>query len=82
MNDEPNEEATVPELPTGKAAKVTKVENPEKPKAVAAIPPCPDEDPLAGDKTPAVIAWWFKYQPAEAAVKYKNRKFQQPSTDV
>ena len=81
MNDEPNEETTVPELPTGKAAKAIKVEKPEKPKE-AAIPPCPDEDPLAGDKTPAVIAWWFKYKPAEAAAKYKNRKFQQPDTDV
>ena len=55
-----------------------------KPKAVPAgtIPECPEEDPLAGDKTPAVIAWWFKYKPGEAAEKYKTRKFQQPANDV
>lgn len=81
MNNDEHEEATAPELPTGKAAKASKVEKPETSKVVA-IPPCPDEDPLAGDKTPAVIAWWFKYKPAEAAAKYKNRKFQMPATDV
>ena len=77
MNEEPNEETTVLPVKVAKA----KVEKPEKTKEVA-IPPCPDEDPKAGDKTPAVIAWWFKYKPAEAAVKYANRKFQQPATDV
>jgi len=42
----------------------------------SAIPPCPDEDPQAGDKTPAVVAWWFKHHPQQAAVKYHGRKFQ------
>ncbi len=42
---------------------------------LSSIPPCPPEDPYAGDKTPAVIAWYFKYKPDEAAEKYKNRKF-------
>lgn len=49
---------------------------PEKPKQV---PPCPEEG-WAGDKTPAVIAWWFEHYPQEAAVKYANRKIQLPAT--
>lgn len=43
-----------------------------------AIPPCPPEDPLAGDKTPEVVAWWFKHHPKEAEEKYKGRKFARP----
>jgi hypothetical protein len=39
------------------------------------IPECPPEDPAKGDKTPAVIKWWFTYHPEEAATKYANRKF-------
>lgn len=42
------------------------------------IPPCPAEDPAAGDKTPAVIAWWHRYHPQEAAIRYKGRRFTMP----
>ena len=42
------------------------------------IPPCPPEDPAAGDKTPAVIAWWHRYHPEEAAARYKGRRFTMP----
>lgn len=38
-----------------------------------AIPPCPPGTPDAGDKTPEVILWWFKYHPEEAAAKYNHR---------
>lgn len=51
----------------------------EAPRATGAIPPCPEMDPMAGDKTPAVVAWWFKYHPKEAAAKYQGRKFQLPA---
>jgi hypothetical protein len=46
-----------------------------------AIPPCPPEDPAAGDKTPAVIAWWHRYHPAAAAERYKGRKFAMPDAE-
>ncbi len=46
-----------------------------------AIPPCPPEDSSAGDKTPAVIAWWHRYHPEAAAARYKGRKFQMPEPD-
>jgi len=42
------------------------------------IPPCPPEDPTHGDKTPEVVAWWFKHKPEEAEVKYAGRKFTRP----
>jgi predicted RNase H-like HicB family nuclease len=45
------------------------------------IPPCPPEDPAAGDKTPAVIAWWHRYHPAAAAERYKGRKFAMPDAE-
>lgn len=51
-------------------------EEPEEPEETGNIPPCPAEDPQAGDKTPAVVAWWHQYKPQEAAVKYAGRKFQ------
>lgn len=44
----------------------------------SSIPPCPAEDPAAGDKTPAVIAWWHRYHPQEAAARYKGRRFTMP----
>lgn len=34
------------------------------------IPLLPESDPTLGMKTPAVVAWWFEFHPAEAAVKY------------
>jgi hypothetical protein len=42
------------------------------------IPPCPPEDPMAGDKTPEVVAWWFAHHPEQAAARYAGRKFQRP----
>jgi hypothetical protein len=52
---------------------------PRSPSAVTSdIPPCPPEDPAAGDKTPAVIAWWHRYHPEEAAARYKGRRFTMP----
>lgn len=50
---------------------------PAKP-AAGKIPPCPPSDPRSGDKTPEVVAWWFKHHPKEAAEKYRNRKFTMP----
>lgn len=44
----------------------------------AIVPPCPAEDPAAGDKTPAVIAWWHRYHPKQAAERYKGRRFTMP----
>ena len=41
-------------------------------------PPCPAEDPRAGDKTPEVVAWFFRYRPEEAEARYKGRKFGMP----
>ena len=55
--------------------KEKKAETP-KPKQV---PPCPEEG-TGGDKTPEVVAWWFKHHPQEAAVKYAGRKIQLPAT--
>ena len=40
----------------------------ETPKAV--IPPCPAMDPSRSMKTPAVVAWWFKYFPEDAVKRY------------
>lgn len=34
------------------------------------VPECPATDPQYGQKTPAVVAWWFEHFPEEAAVKY------------
>ena len=41
-------------------------------------PPCPVEDPRAGDKTPEVVAWFFRYRPEEAELRYRGRKFTMP----
>jgi hypothetical protein len=57
-------------------------EEPEEPEVVVkskkGIPPCPPQSIEAGDKTPEVIAWYFKYHPEQAAIRYANRKFTKP----
>lgn len=45
------------------------------------IPPCPPSNPRLGDKTPEVVAWWFKYNPKEAEERYQGRKFQRPGQE-
>lgn len=46
------------------------------PIAAKDVPECPPCDPTMGDKTPAVIAWWFKYNPETAAKRYSGRRFE------
>lgn len=42
-------------------------------------PVCPvAEDPSLGDKTPAIVAWWFKNHPKIAEKKYTGRRYQKP----
>lgn len=50
----------------------------EKPAKSGEIPECPAEDVMLGDKTPAVVAWWFEHHPEQAEEKYKNRKVVRP----
>lgn len=66
---------------------VTKQPKPAKGGAKAAtlaeidevLPSCPiPEDPRKGDKTPGVIAWWFKNHPEIAEKKYSGRRYSKP----
>jgi hypothetical protein len=76
-----NNETTVPaETPAKRGRPAKAAEAPVKEAKASTIPPCPDEDPQAGDKTPAVAAWWFKHHPKAAAEKYRGRKFQLPES--
>lgn len=53
------------------ATKRTAKTAPEKPKDIH----CPIQmSPSAGDKTPAVVDWWFANHPEIAAAKYRGRK--------
>jgi hypothetical protein len=71
---------TVPLAPAHKGR--LKKELPEVTSFVAAdaeaeeanIPPCPAEDPLKGDKTPAVVEWYHDHKPEEYKTKYANRR--------
>lgn len=47
---------------------------PEAASASKDIPPCPELDPVAGDKSQEIIAWWFTHHPEEAAKRYSGRK--------
>lgn len=38
------------------------------------IPPCPEEDPRLGDKTPAVVEWLAQYHPEEYRRRYAGRR--------
>ena len=49
--------------------KAPKVKAPKKATPKESIPKCPEKDER-GDKTPAVVAWYRKYKPAEYKVKY------------
>jgi len=55
---------------------VQRASNPEP--DYSSIPPCPPQSIEAGDKTPEVIDWYFKYHPEQAAIRYANRKFTKP----
>ncbi len=39
---------------------------------------CPIPGGPLGDKSPEVVAWWFKNHPEEAAKRYENRKVERP----
>jgi hypothetical protein len=69
-----------PAAPVNDVIPVTPVTLPAVPRS-SGIPPCPAEDPAAGDKTPAVIAWWHRYHPEAAAARYKGRKFAMPDAE-
>ena len=40
----------------------------------ASIPPAPEMDPMAGDKTPAFVEWLRDFYPEEFARRYAGRK--------
>jgi hypothetical protein len=69
---------TGPGAVAAKPAEEPKAEAPapkaEKPAVTKGVPPMPEMDPRLGDKTPAVVEWYFKHQPKEAAARYEGRK--------
>jgi hypothetical protein len=71
---EPPERAAMPEPPVTEKAVIPETVMPRYD-----IPNCPPENAMQGDKTPEVVAWWFKHHPAKAALKYAGRKFQHPT---
>jgi hypothetical protein len=76
MNDDMQPDAG-PEV-VKPAAKPRSKPAPKAEAKVDNIPPCPPEDPMAGDKTPEVVAWWFSHHPEQAAARYAGRKFLRP----
>lgn len=58
----------------GSKTKDTKMMGPKKPEVKKvvkkAIPKCPASDGINGGKTPAIVAWYKKYKPAEYKRKY------------
>lgn len=82
MSDETNDnDGGAPGIPDTQKPEVKKSHKAKPKPETVEVPPCPEAEPRLGDKTPAVIAWWFKHHPEEAAAKYKGRKFQLPAND-
>lgn len=42
-------------------------------------PPCPPMNPMQGDKTPEVVAWYANHRPSEYKSRYAGRKHLSPN---
>lgn len=47
---------------------------PKKSEQLQDIPPAPELDPQAGDKTPAYVEWLREWHPEEYAERFSHRK--------